>query len=550
MTGGFNIATGSASDGTLNVTGAGSTLVGLSTLRVAKAGEGTVNIQDGGSVSNTLAVIAESSGSEGNVTVGGAGSSWVNSSDLYVAGSSTAAGGEGILNIEDDGTVQVDGNLKIWSDGTVNLDGGTLTANGLLESEGSTALDFTAGLLNVNDPSQLLVAAAGGNMVGSLDLGPSFVLGAGQTMNLAGTALADFGGELTLGGGTITSQSMLIQTGGTVKNSSGSSSIVAPVLALAGSTIEISNGDLALGDPAAVHGFGSAGTMHVGVNAVTLQDANDAVFDSLAFVTLGNGSSPGTLNASNGLTLDFGGNIAGFGTIDTPNDPGTPVINNGNLAGTSLAEPVTLTGYVKGVGTCDNCNITGTDAPGFSPAAVNRGSVAYNGRLEIEIGGLNAGSEFDQVNHILGAGAAQLGGELDVLLINDFSPAMGDSFEIITADGGVTGTFDTTVEDLPSLDTGLAWDILYGANNVVLFVTTALGGDFDLGGNVDGRDFLFWQRGISPTSLSAEDLGDWMSNFGSYAAVASSALAVPEPGGIARVLAALLGVVSVRRLAR
>lgn len=52
-------------------------------------------------------------------------------------------------------------------------------------------------------------------------------------------------------------------------------------------------------------------------------------------------------------------------------------------------------------------------------------------------------------------------------------------------------------------------------------------GDFNNDGNVDGRDFLAWQRGQSPTPLSATDLATWRSNYGTGGLTAS--VAVPEP---------------------
>jgi hypothetical protein len=63
----------------------------------------------------------------------------------------------------------------------------------------------------------------------------------------------------------------------------------------------------------------------------------------------------------------------------------------------------------------------------------------------------------------------------------------------------------------------------------IRLAAAGLPGDFDNDGDVDGRDFLIWQRGGSPTALSASDLADWQSNYGtgSLAAVTS---AVPEPG--------------------
>jgi hypothetical protein len=50
-------------------------------------------------------------------------------------------------------------------------------------------------------------------------------------------------------------------------------------------------------------------------------------------------------------------------------------------------------------------------------------------------------------------------------------------------------------------------------------------GDFSNDGLVDGRDFLLWQRGQSPNPLSPSELADWKSNYGS----ATLASAAPEP---------------------
>lgn len=55
-------------------------------------------------------------------------------------------------------------------------------------------------------------------------------------------------------------------------------------------------------------------------------------------------------------------------------------------------------------------------------------------------------------------------------------------------------------------------------------------GDFDGDDDVDGRDFLIWQRGGSPTALSADDLADWQDNFGTGPLLA--AVAVPEVSSI------------------
>ena len=62
-------------------------------------------------------------------------------------------------------------------------------------------------------------------------------------------------------------------------------------------------------------------------------------------------------------------------------------------------------------------------------------------------------------------------------------------------------------------------------------------GDFDEDGDVDGRDFLIWQRGGSPLPLSATDLADWQNGYGAGGLSALSA--VPEPTTMA--MATLVG---------
>jgi YVTN family beta-propeller protein len=70
-------------------------------------------------------------------------------------------------------------------------------------------------------------------------------------------------------------------------------------------------------------------------------------------------------------------------------------------------------------------------------------------------------------------------------------------------------------------------------------------GDFNGDGNVDGRDFLQWQRGASPNALSASDLTDWHANYGTAAATATTA--VPEPNALAVLVAATIVVAAAWR---
>jgi hypothetical protein len=77
---------------------------------------------------------------------------------------------------------------------------------------------------------------------------------------------------------------------------------------------------------------------------------------------------------------------------------------------------------------------------------------------------------------------------------------------------------------------------------LVLEITEVVGspGDFDIDGDVDGRDFLVWQRGGSPSPFSNGDLGNWQANYGTMPLVAAIT-AVPEPGTWWFALSVLLG---------
>jgi hypothetical protein len=483
-----------------------------------------------------------------------------------------SSAGTGEVSVVDNAVLTVDtgGSTNLNATGTINIDGGTVDLKTLNDNGGT--INFIAGSLSYIGN---LTVGSGGL------LGTNLTLASNHALTLSGTTTIDAGRTLTLDGGTLDTGSLVVNgafhfdrgtlgiNGGTISGlgnlTVGSNAELRArgvqtlaIVGVAGSTIT-ATGSLTLGDATKVNGVYSNGTVQVGANTVTFADANDAVLDSAALVTLGVGGSPGTLSAANGLTLDFGGNATGFGTVNTPNSAAQPLTNNGHIAGNSGAQPITLTGYVKGVGTLDNVVITGTDAPGFSPATVVRGSVVYDGALEIEIGGTSSGS-FDRIQHMLGAGLANLGGTLDVELINGFHPALDDAFEIITAAGGVSGMFETLAAQLPALTSGLEWTINYGANNVVLrVVAVGLLGDYNQNGFVDAADYTVWRNQLgslaslpndNTVGVGPDDYTRWKTHFGESSGLGSGAaatVAAPEPATLAMLLGGILGMCVRRR---
>ena len=80
-------------------------------------------------------------------------------------------------------------------------------------------------------------------------------------------------------------------------------------------------------------------------------------------------------------------------------------------------------------------------------------------------------------------------------------------------------------------------------DNVV--VSEAIGGDFDFDGDVDGTDFLRWQRGAGST-YDGDDLVLWEANYGMTAAVAN-VVTVPEPTSIALLVLGAMAISTCRR---
>lgn len=80
---------------------------------------------------------------------------------------------------------------------------------------------------------------------------------------------------------------------------------------------------------------------------------------------------------------------------------------------------------------------------------------------------------------------------------------------------------------------------LPGAMLTLEYSVAIIEGDFNEDGLVDGTDFLWWQRGLSPEPLSDTDLGKWEAGFPNASAAAHT---VPEPGVASMLIGALVAV--------
>lgn len=197
--------------------------------------------------------------------------------------------------------------------------------------------------------------------------------------------------------------------------------------------------------------------------------------------------------------------------------------------------------------------------PGNSPAIVtfaNSVGLGANASLEIELGGTAKGRGYDSVAV---AGTAALDGGLSVSLIDGFVPSIGNTFEILTATGGITGSFAT--ESLP-VPIGLTWDVVYGASSILLTVISAPAapGDYNQNGVVDAADYIVWRKTLGQTGagLAADgdgnqkiDSGDyqvWRIHFGQTGG-SGAGIAVPEASASILLFLAVAGVSLWRRSA-
>jgi hypothetical protein len=80
------------------------------------------------------------------------------------------------------------------------------------------------------------------------------------------------------------------------------------------------------------------------------------------------------------------------------------------------------------------------------------------------------------------------------------------------------------------------------------YFTDAIPGDFDSDLVVDGLDFLDWQRGETPEGGSQDELAIWEANYGSVVPLAAEIATVPEPTAVGLACAAMLALLSVRRM--
>ena len=167
--------------------------------------------------------------------------------------------------------------------------------------------------------------------------------------------------------------------------------------------------------------------------------------------------------------------------------------------------------------------LAGTTVLGYSTGMAISGNYTQqaNSVLQIQLGSA-------EQNTLLVGATANLAGNLAVELLDGFTPQSSDTFTILSA-GNLANTFAGLPDGSRVNTTGVSGSFVvnydYANDRVTLSNFLAgIAGDFDGDGDVDGHDFLIWQRNPSVGNLS-----DWQMNYGANALNAASTT-VPEPG--------------------
>ncbi len=163
-----------------------------------------------------------------------------------------------------------------------------------------------------------------------------------------------------------------------------------------------------------------------------------------------------TLTVSNVQSLSVNG-----GTFDVNTSFGSiPAVQVQSPGVLELDNGVTLTANVTNAGTLTLGNGNNT------ADATIAGKYTQTGTLDIKLGGTAAG----QYDALTVTGIVSLAGTLNVTLVNNFTPALGNSFQIITFMGAPTGDF--TTKNFPTLGNGNKFTTSSGSGSYTLTVIT------------------------------------------------------------------------------
>jgi hypothetical protein len=170
----------------------------------------------------------------------------------------------------------------------------------------------------------------------------------------------------------------------------------------------------------------------------------------------------------------------------------------------------------------------------FRPAGFNAvGRVDLRDYQQGDTGGLIvdvAGTGLGQFDRLVVNGAALLDGYLNIVVDGGFVPALGNTFNVLAATSGVSGTFDLV--NMSGMPDGLTFAVKYLAGAVQLQVvsTPFFSADFDHDGDVDETDYAIWKANFGLNQLG-DATGDGLSTAADYTVWRNQLGSAPIPFG-------------------
>ena len=313
------------------------------------------------------------------------------------------------------GTLTIGGTLNLTG-GTINMTPATYTVTGTTNLNGAT--------FNLNKASN---AGTWNHSAGVLAGSGVVTVASGKTYTWTGGSMSGTGTTTIAAGGTMTINALGTAVGiSRTLTNNGTMTWVAGQLQFSNGTINNNLTFTAQPDNSMAN-FG--GTNAFNNNAAGTFTRNTGAGNLDVGIPFTNA---GTVNASSGA-LRFQGvftQTAGFTILNGGSVESTSGLN---LQGGTLKGSGTITGNVANGGTV---------APGLSPGTltiVGNYSQTSAGTLAVEINGLTAGTQYDQLSV---TGTVALAGALTVT--SGFTPSAGDGFAIIVNDttDAVSGDFD------------------------------------------------------------------------------------------------------------
>ncbi len=414
------------------------------------------------------------------------------------------------------------------SEGSVRIDGLDWNSDNFrvgYAGEGTMSMDIDATLNSTNGPLAHFAGSTGYAVVqGNWNIADNFIVG-----RLGETTL-----EISAGGHVTSSSSVI----GDLAAGEGHVTLSATWETINALTI----GDSGVASLTIRGPFGDVTSDYAFVGRLTGSDglvvAENGVWTTSGRLSIGGDADTGTTGG--GGTVEIAGGTVSVGEHITLFSGAQISLEDGSLVARIItAQPGAVFDWTGGQLIVDTFNGSFSNNGGTLAARVSSNSMLVSGEfsqgptgvLVTKISGTAASHQYDSM--IVG-NTAFLGGELQSELVESVEPIAGEVYAILDALNIGAGSFSIVANGERLLETNGrgTFVVNYGAaslfdpSQVVLPVYQPLPtGDFDLDGDVDGRDFLMWQR-----NPIVGDLFYWQANYGNGSLVATN-VAVPEPLG-------------------